>query len=183
MTEQLAEKRDDLGARDVVNVKIEVQPESTATRRHRECGDNGNSVPSVAMPKTRSPPDGRPGLADVGDEQKAALIEECEMSASARGVFLTWAILPASTSRSHPRRAGGRAVPAFANSSGGCDVTAPTRRATSRYGVPACSSSIAWRRRFSNCSAVPDGLMGDHRSKHMATYALFIKDSIIYRPV
>jgi hypothetical protein len=68
MTEQLAEKRDDLGARDVVYVKIEVQSDSTATRRHGECGDNGNSVPTVAMLKTRSLPDGRPGLADGRDE-------------------------------------------------------------------------------------------------------------------
>ena len=35
----------------------------------------------------------------------------------------------------------------------------PTCRATSRYDVPACSRATARRRRVSNCSLVPDGLM------------------------
>jgi hypothetical protein len=36
MTEQFAEKRDDLGASDVAHVEIEVQPEVAATGSHRE---------------------------------------------------------------------------------------------------------------------------------------------------
>ena len=71
----------------------------------------------ITMSKTRSLPDGRPGLADVGDEQEPALIEEREMRASACCVFLAGAIPPASTWRWRLRRARGRAVPAFANSS------------------------------------------------------------------
>jgi hypothetical protein len=51
------------------------------------------------MPKARRVPHGRPGLADVGNEQKAALIKEREVGASMRGVFLTGAIRHASTGR------------------------------------------------------------------------------------
>jgi hypothetical protein len=89
MTEQLTEKRDDLGAGDVVHAAIEVQAEAPTKRRHGERRDNGNSVPAIAVPKARRVPDGRPGLADVGDKQEAALIDERQMSAAAPGVFLT----------------------------------------------------------------------------------------------
>jgi len=116
MTEQLAEKRDDLGARDVTHVEIEVQPEPTALRSHGERGDDGHSVMSIAVPKLGSVSDGRPGLAHVRDEQEAVLIEEREVSASARGVFLTGAIPLASTVQWRLHRAGVRAAPASANS-------------------------------------------------------------------
>ena len=128
MTEQLTEKRDDLGARDVPHVEVKVQPEAPAPRGHGEGRDNGHSVPAVAMPKARRVPHGRPGLADVGDEQEAALIEECEMGASARGVFLSGAIHPASTGRWPARHAGARGAPASASSIRGRAATAPRRR-------------------------------------------------------
>jgi len=97
MTEQLAKKRDDLGARDVAHAEIEVQPEAPAPRRHGERRDSRNSVSAIAMPKVRSLPDGRPGLAHVGNKQEAALIDERQMSAATRSVFLTSAIHPTST--------------------------------------------------------------------------------------
>src|SRR5262249_25439023 len=79
---------------DVAHAEIEVQTEATATRRHGERRDNRNSVATVAVPKLRSVPDGRPRLADVGDEEEAALIHECELGASSRGVFLTGPFIP-----------------------------------------------------------------------------------------
>ena len=89
VTEQVPEKRDDLGPRDVAQVQVEVQPEAVTSRGHGERRDDGDFVMPITMSKTRSLPDGRPGLADVGDEQESALIEEREMRASACGVFLT----------------------------------------------------------------------------------------------
>ena len=128
VTEQLAKKHDDLGAGDVAHMEIEIQPEAVATRRHGERRDNGHAIMAVAVPKVRRVPDGRPSLANVGDEQEAALIEEREMGASARGVFLTGAIHPASTERYPPRRAGARGARASANSIRGRAGVAPTRR-------------------------------------------------------
>jgi hypothetical protein len=65
MTEKLAEKRDDLGARDVVHVEIEVQPETTAPRGHGQRRDDGDPATSVAMPQVRRVAEGRRGLTNV----------------------------------------------------------------------------------------------------------------------
>src|SRR5262245_26600991 len=89
VTEQVPEKRDDLSPRDIAQVQLEVQPKTVTSRGHGARRDDGDSVMPITMSKTRSLPDGRPGLADVGDEQESALIEEREMRASACGVFLT----------------------------------------------------------------------------------------------
>jgi hypothetical protein len=148
MAEQPAEERDDLGTCNIAHVEIEVQPEAVATRGHGERRDDGDLVMPITMPKVRGVPDGRP----VGNQERPGFVEEHEMRAPAPGVFLTGAIRSASTERWPPRRAGGRAVPASAND-------AATRRATSRYGVPACRRAITRRRRFSNWSAIPDDLM------------------------
>ncbi len=126
MAEQLAEERDDLGTGDVAHVEIEVQPEAVATRGHSERRDDGDLVTPITMPKVRSVPDGRPGLAHVGNQEKPAFVEEHEMRAPAHSVFLTGAIRAASTGRWPPRRAGGRAVPASANSTADRAATAQT---------------------------------------------------------
>ena len=86
MAEQLAEERDDLGGH-VAHVGIEVQPERVATRGQGERRDDGDLVTPITMPQVRSVSDGRPNLAHVGDQEKAAFVEECEMGAQARGVF------------------------------------------------------------------------------------------------
>ena len=131
MTEQLTQKCDDLSARDVAHTEIEVQAETTAPRRHGERRDDGDLVASVAVPKERGVPDRRPGLADVGDEEEAAFIDERQMSATARGAFLSGAIRPFPLG---DRRLVvlARAVPASASSTRGRGATTPTRR-------PGCS--------------------------------------------
>src|SRR5262245_4079383 len=133
---RVPEKRDDLSPRDVAQVQVEVQPKAVTSRGHGERRDDGDSVMPITMSKTRSLPNGRPGLADVGDEQESALIEEREMRASACGAFLTGAIPPASTGRWLPRRARGYAVPAFANSSRGRAATAPRRQLGCAHAEP-----------------------------------------------
>src|SRR5262245_12537651 len=94
VTEQVPEKRDDLSPRDVAQVQVEVQPKAVTSRGHGEHRNDGDSVMPITMSKTRSLPDGRPGLADVGDEQESALIEKREMRASACGVFYPRPFLP-----------------------------------------------------------------------------------------
>src|SRR5262245_48901526 len=127
VTEQVPEKRDDLSPRDVAQVQVEVQPEAVTARGHGERRDDGDSVMPIAMSKTRSLPDGRPGFADVGDEQESALIEEREMRASACGVFLTGPFLPLPLGDGGFVAPRGHAVPAFPNSSRGRAATAPRR--------------------------------------------------------
>ena len=70
---------------------------------------------------------GGPGATDIGDEQKPALIDEDEMSASVSGVFLSAAIPCTSNVRSQPHPAQGRAALAS-------DSSSPTRSAASRRG-------------------------------------------------
>jgi hypothetical protein len=128
MVEQLAEERDDLSTGDVAHVEIEVQTQTAATRGHGERRDDGDFVPSVAMPEMRRAADGRPGLANIGDEQEAALIEKREMCAPPRGVFLSAAIRPASTEQWLLHSAGAHDAPASASSSPYRAAIGPTRR-------------------------------------------------------
>src|SRR6266446_7904278 len=102
MAEQLAEERHDLDTGDVAHVEIEVQPEAVATRGHGQRRDDRDLVTPITMPKVRSVPDGRPGLAHVGNQEKPAFVEEHEMGAPACGVFLNWAIRSASIGRWPP---------------------------------------------------------------------------------
>src|SRR5712692_1357212 len=132
MAEQLAEERHDLDTGDVAHVEIEVQPEAVATRGHGQRRDDRDLVTPTTMPKVRSVPDGRPGLAHVGNQEKPAFVEEHEMGAPACGVFLNWAIRSASIGRWPSRRAGARAVQPSANSTADRAATAPIRR-------PGCS--------------------------------------------
>lgn len=132
MAEQLAEERDDFGTGDVAHVEIKVQPEAVASRGHGQGRDDRDLLMPITMPKGRSVPDGRPGLAHVGNWKKSAFVEEREMRAPARGVFLTWAIRSASIGRWPPRRAGEHAVQASANSTADRAARAPRRR-------PGCS--------------------------------------------
>src|SRR5437667_8147141 len=100
VTQQLPEKGDDLGASDVAGMEIKVQPEPVATGRHGERRNDRDLVTAVAVPKLRRTTDGGPGLADIRDEQESTFIEERQMGAPARGVFLSGATRPASTAQS-----------------------------------------------------------------------------------
>ena len=81
----------------------------------------------VAMADTWGLALGRPGAADVGDEQKPTLIDEREMGATSSGVFLSGANPPASTGRWRPHRARSRGARVSGNS-------IPTRSAPSKRG-------------------------------------------------
>jgi hypothetical protein len=66
---------------------------------------------AIAVAQTGRLPSGGPGPAHVGDEQKAALIDEDEMGATSCGVFLSVASVlfhraMAASSRSTARRSG-----------------------------------------------------------------------------
>ena len=138
--EQLPEEGNDFGTRDVAGVKVEVQPETLTVRGHSDGGDDGDLVTPVAMPKLRCLSDGRPRFADVRDQQEPAFVEEGEMCAPARGVFLSGAIRPASTALWPPRHAAAPGVPASANSTRGRGVGVPTRRPGCTARRTACGS-------------------------------------------
>jgi hypothetical protein len=158
MAEQLPEERDDFGTCDVAHVEIKVQPEAVATRGHGQGRDDGDLLTPITMPKVRSVPDGRPGLAHVGNQEKPAFVEECEMGAAARGVFLTAAIHSASTGQWPPHRAGAHGARAFANSIRGCAGATPICR-------PRCSGHRTVFERLHQCVGASTAQWGSRRRR------------------
>ena len=86
--QEVPEKPDDLHARDVGGVEVDIQPQAAIGRGHREGRDGGDPVAPVAVAREGSEAAGRPGLAEVRDEQEPAFVEEREMGATSSGVFL-----------------------------------------------------------------------------------------------
>lgn len=116
MAEQVLQESDDLHAGDVLAVETEVKPKALARRRYSEGGDCRNPIPPVAVPEDRGLSDRCPGLADVRDEEKSALVEECEMGPKCSGFFLYSATRVSSNGRWLSRPSAWRAVPASAKS-------------------------------------------------------------------
>ena len=86
--QEVPEKPDDLHARDVGGVEVDIQPQAAIGRRRRKGRDGGDPVVPVAVAREGGAAAGRPGLAEVRDEQKSAFVEEREMGATPSGVFL-----------------------------------------------------------------------------------------------
>lgn len=88
MMQEVPEKLDDLDARDVGGVELDIQPQAAIGGGHREGRDGGGPVAPVAVAREGGEAAGRPGLADVRNEQEPAFVEEREMGATSSGVFL-----------------------------------------------------------------------------------------------
>lgn len=86
--QEVPEKPDDLHARDVGGVEVDIQPQAAISRGHREGRDGGDPVAPVAVARQGGAAAGRPGLAEVRDEQESAFVEEREMGPTSSGVFL-----------------------------------------------------------------------------------------------
>jgi hypothetical protein len=92
MAKQMSEKGSNVEPGKVPRLAAQVQGHLPVFRRHRHAAADREPIVPVAVEQARCLPAGCPGAADVGDEQEATLIDEDEVGAAARGVFLSGAI-------------------------------------------------------------------------------------------
>lgn len=142
VAQEVAQEPDDLQPRDVGGVETEVEPQFLARGRDGDGGDGRDAIPPVAVPEDGGPADRGPGLADVRDEEEAALVEEREMGPKPAGFFLSGAIAASSSVRWPPRPSAWRGVPASATS-----IPSPSSPATRDQGDrrSRSASRSAWR--------------------------------------
>jgi len=65
------------------------QGQASPLGRDRQSRADGQAVPPVVVPGVRRLPSGRPRPTDIGDQQKAALVDEDEVGSPPIGVFLS----------------------------------------------------------------------------------------------
>lgn len=116
MPQEMAQETNDLHAGDVGCVETEVKPKTFARGRHGDGGDGRYAVPPIAVSEDGGLTDRRPGLADVGNEEEPAFVEEDEMGPKFSGFFLYAATRLASSGRWPPRPFAGPGAPVFATS-------------------------------------------------------------------
>jgi len=117
MPEEMLQERLDVEARQIPGSTAKIERQPPPSGRQRQAAANREAVVTVAVAQIRSLPLGGPGATDIGDEQKAALIDEDEMGATLSGVFLSAAIRRASTEQWRPHPAPRHVAPASDNSS------------------------------------------------------------------
>lgn len=110
LPEQVFEERSDIQASEVPCAEHDIQGHTPSLWGHRQSTDGRNSVLLVEMVEERRPAFRRPGARDVGNEQKAALIEKHQMGPTPCGVFLYAASGNVSNARSALRPVAGRGV-------------------------------------------------------------------------
>lgn len=117
MPEQVAQERLDVEAGEIAGATVEIDGQPPLLGRDRQPAADRQAIVPVAMAQGRGLPSRGPRPTDVGNEQKPTLIDEDEVGAPARGVFLSGARPCASTGRWPPRPARLLAAPASDNSS------------------------------------------------------------------
>ncbi len=150
MPEQVPKERADVETREIAGAASKIEREPLAPGRDREPAADGEPIVAVAVAQTGGLALGCPGPTDVGDEQKAALIDEHEMGATSSGVFLSGANPRASTGRCAPRRARRRGARASGNSTPA--PSAPSRR---ERGDTESQTPLRSARRFDPASTDP----------------------------
>jgi len=94
VAEQLSKELDHLRGSDVlVGVKPGIQRDALLLRRDAEGRQGRDLFPAAGAPQVRGLAAGCPGPSNVGDQKKAALIEEGQMGPKPFGVFLYAATL------------------------------------------------------------------------------------------
>lgn len=101
---------------DISLLQVVVQPHAPVLGRNRESRDRGNPISSVAMMQDRCVSSRCPGSAHMGNEQKPAFIEKCQVGARREGFFLSLATVSSSSALCPSRFSPWHAVPAFGNS-------------------------------------------------------------------
>jgi hypothetical protein len=85
---QVAQKVDDLDARDVRSVKTNIQAQPAANGRNSEGGDCGDAISAVTVVQPRRFASRRPRSSNRWDEEKAAFVYKCEIGAQPTCFFL-----------------------------------------------------------------------------------------------
>lgn len=101
---------------DISLLQMVVQPHTPVLGRNRESRDRGNPISSVAMMQDRGVSSRCPCSAHMGNEQKPAFIEKCQVGARREGFFLSSATLSSSSALFPFRFSPAHDVPAFDNS-------------------------------------------------------------------
>lgn len=100
LLEQLSEESSHLRGTDIfIRVKPGIEGDAPAFGGDTEGRDGRDFLPTTGTPQNRGLPSGRPGSGDVGNKQKAALIQEDQMGPRSFGVFLYAATGTASNAR------------------------------------------------------------------------------------
>lgn len=99
MAEKLPEEPRDQRGTDVFVVKTGIKSESFPFRGNRDGGYCRDFCPAAGDSKNRGLSPRRPCSADMGNEEKAAFVEECDMRFKLSGVFLYAATHTASSGR------------------------------------------------------------------------------------
>src|SRR5262245_5526380 len=117
VAKQMPKKGPDVEPGEIPGLAAQVQRQPPVFGRHRHAAADREPVVAVAVEQARRLPSRRPGSANVGNEQKPALIDEYEMGAATRGVFLSGAIPCTSSAQWRPHPARPRGARAFGSSS------------------------------------------------------------------
>jgi len=96
VSQEVLYKPFDIPVSEVMRTKLHVEPNVPVLRRNAEGANGGDPVLLEPVIKMRRLPFGCPCTSHIGDEQKAALIEENQMGAKFCGFFLCEAIRCAS---------------------------------------------------------------------------------------
>jgi hypothetical protein len=97
VTEEVPEEGVDVETRKIPGTTAEVEGHAAPLGRDGQPATDREAIVAVAVAHARRLTFGRPGPADVGDEQEPAFIDEEEMGATSSGVFLSAAMPHAST--------------------------------------------------------------------------------------
>ena len=87
--QQIAKEHAQLLVPDIVEVKLVEKAQMLALRADGDSRDDGDFVPSVAMPMHRSVASRCPGLNDIRDQQESGFVGKDDMGTQPRGVFFT----------------------------------------------------------------------------------------------
>ena len=89
LPEQLSQEVAGLKLSDVLRVELKVKVEALAAGRHRDPGDDGESVASIDVVHRGRLAHGSPGGGDRGGQLEAGFVGEDEVGTQPRGVFFT----------------------------------------------------------------------------------------------
>ena len=103
MTQQLTQERNDLQPCYIVDMEPSVKPKPLSSWRNGQDAYDRYFVPPVAVSQNRGLPNRSPCPTDVGNQQKAALVEKPQMGPKSFGLFLYAAKPAPSTDGFHLR--------------------------------------------------------------------------------
>ena len=87
--EQMAEEYTYLLLPDVLEVELVIQTQAVPSRAYRDCRNDRDLVPPIAMAMHRSLAPRCPSLDDIRDQQESGFVNEDDVGTQPRSVFFT----------------------------------------------------------------------------------------------